>query len=267
MSARTFAIGDIHGDLEQLRNLLARLGPLGRDDKLVFLGDYVDRGPDSRGVIDFIRFELPKTGAQIVALRGNHEDAWLRVLDEGWDGFVLPAGNGCLACLRSFVGGRPPELNEQPRTDAEWDSLLSGDFLPADVVKWMRELPLWHEDEHAIYVHAGLPQAGDRFLHPAEIDSPAIMLWSRTLEFFREYDGKTCIVGHTVTSLLPPEMSSFAPENPDDLWAGEQVIAIDTGCGKGGFLTAIELPELFVWESRDPRRHGGSTTPTWVAAR
>ena len=82
-----------------------------------------------------------------------------------------------------------------------------------------------------------------------------MLLWTRTLDFFKEYRGKTVIVGHTVTSLLPPELSSYTPENPEDLWAGTDVLAIDTGCGKGGFLTAIEMPELFVWESREPLRH------------
>lgn len=255
MTGRTFAIGDIHGDLVQLQDLLRRVGTLDKGDKIVFLGDYVDRGPGSREVVDFIRHELPKTGARIVTLRGNHEDAWLRVIDEGWDGFVLPPGNGCLACVRSFNGGPIPELQDQPSSDQEWDQLLTGSFFPDDLVRWMRELPYWYEDEDAIYVHAGLPKVEGRWLHPSEVDNPAILLWTRTMEFFKEYRGKTTIVGHTVTSLLPPDLSVYTPENPEDLWAGEQVIAIDTGCGKGGFLTAIELPELFVWESRDPLRH------------
>jgi serine/threonine protein phosphatase 1 len=261
MTTRTFAIGDIHGDLEQLLGLLNRIGPLGRTDKLVFLGDYVDRGPKSREVIEFVRFELPRTGAKVVCLRGNHEDAWLRVIDEGWDGFVLPPGNGCLAALRSFTGGPQPDLTDQPTTDLEWEQLLTGSFYPDEIVDWMRSLPLWHEDDDAIYVHAGLPKANGRFLHPSEVENPAVMLWTRTMEFFKEYRGKTAIVGHTVTSLLPPELSCFNPENPENLWAGEQVIAIDTGCGKGGFLTAIELPELFVWESRDPVRHRRKKAP------
>jgi serine/threonine protein phosphatase 1 len=255
MSGRTFCIGDIHGDIDQLYALLRRMGPLDKSDKVVFLGDYVDRGPDSKAVIDFVRHELPKTGATIVALRGNHEDAWLRVIKDGWDGFVLPPGNGCLACLRSYTGDLPPEPHEQPANELEWEQLLNGSFFPDDVMDWMDGLPYYHEDEDAIYVHAGLPRVQGKFLHPSLVDNPAILLWTRTMEFFKEYDGKTVIVGHTVTSLLPPELSWYSPEDPDDLWAGEQVIAIDTGCGKGGFLTAIELPELFVWESREPRRH------------
>ena len=58
------------------------------------------------------------------------------------------------------------------------------------------------------------------------------------------------VVGHTSTSLLPPEHSRFTPEDPTDMWAGEAVVAIDTGCGKGGFLTAVELPTQKVYESR-----------------
>lgn len=255
MGRRTFAIGDIHGDLDQLLKLLQRMGPIERTDKIVFLGDYLDRGPQSKTVIEFIRKELPKTGAEIVCLRGNHEDAWLKVVDEGWDGFVLPPGNGCLSCVRSFNGGPIADICDQPRSDEEWEQLLTGSFFPDDVLQWMDALPFFHEDDDAIYVHAGLPRVNGRFQHPSEVENRAILLWTRTMDFFREYRGKTTIVGHTVTALLPPELSCYAPENPDDLWAGEQVIALDTGCGKGGFLSAIELPELFVWESRHPRRH------------
>ena len=97
MAGRTFAIGDIHGDIAQLFALLSRLPPLDADDTIVFLGDYLDRGPNSAGVIDFVR-RLPIEGpAKVVALRGNHEDAWLRVIERGWPGFVTPPLNGCLA--------------------------------------------------------------------------------------------------------------------------------------------------------------------------
>jgi len=95
MADRTFVIGDIHGDLQALNVLLSRLPPLDNKDTLVFLGDYIDRGPDSAGVVQAMRYRIPaSTMAKVVTLRGNHEDAWLRVIDEGWPGFVLPPGNG-----------------------------------------------------------------------------------------------------------------------------------------------------------------------------
>jgi len=105
MAGRTFAIGDIHGDAAHLFKLLSYLPTLDENDTLVFLGDYVDRGPRSREVVDYVRGLPEQTTARIVALRGNHEDAWLRVIDKGWDEFVIPPGNGCLAAMRSYVGG------------------------------------------------------------------------------------------------------------------------------------------------------------------
>ena len=64
------------------------------------------------------------------------------------------------------------------------------------------------------------------------------------------YRGKRVVFGHTTTECLPQELSQYTPDDPTDLWAGENVIGIDTGCGSGGFLTAIELPALNVYESR-----------------
>jgi serine/threonine protein phosphatase 1 len=250
MAHRTFAIGDIHGDLDQLLKLFACLPTLDETDTIVFLGDYVDRGPQSAAVVDCIRHLGDRTTAKIVALRGNHEDAWLRVIDGGWPEFVLPLGNGCLAAYRSFVGGPTPAEDEEP-TPEELESLLAGSFFPVEVVEWFRSLPFWHEDEHAIYVHAGLGRGPDgEFRHPKDTDPPGLLLWCRDEDFFRNYRGKPVVFGHTGTEYLPPELSTYTPEDPTDLWAGEATIGLDTGCGKGGFLTALELPEMNVYESR-----------------
>jgi len=249
MAHRSFAIGDVHGDTEHLFKLLACLPTLDEEDTLIFLGDYVDRGPNSAAVVKFVR-ELPKnTKARVVALRGNHEDAWLRVVDHGWDQFVLPPGNGCLAALRSFTGGNPPNEGEPPQPE-EVDLMANGGFFPEDVVDWFRSLPYWYEDNHAIYVHAGLPSADTGFVHPSQVENPVALLWLRDEHFFRNYRGKLVVFGHTRTEYLPPELSGYTPEDPTDLWAGENVVGIDTGCGNGGFLTALELPNLNVYESR-----------------
>lgn len=252
MTQRTFAIGDIHGELDHLRALIAKLPALDGDDSLVFLGDYVDRGPRSEEVVRVVRAFARELGCRVITLRGNHEDAWLRVIDRGWPEFVFPPGNGCLATLRSFAGGEAPKDGEIFR-EHEADPLFAGSFFPADVVAWMRELPYWHEDEHAIYVHAGLTRkkGSDVFVHPRDADPQTALLWTRTEAFFREYRGKRVVIGHTKTELLPPELSTYTPDDPTDMWAGECVVALDTGCGKeGGFLTALELPAMKVYESR-----------------
>jgi serine/threonine protein phosphatase 1 len=246
MPSRTIAIGDIHGGYAELRVLLSRLPTLTPDDTVVFMGDYLDRGADSALVIDYLRNQLPRrTEAKVVVLRGNHEDAWLRVVDQGWPEFLAPPTNGCWATALSFLGTKAEAAG-----DAEYDALLSGSFFPAAVVDWLRALPFYYEDEHAIYVHAGLPEEGGRFLHPAEVAAKQALLWQRTESFFRAYRGKRVVCGHTVTEFLPQELSSFTPWDPKDLWLGESVVAIDTGCGAGGFLTAVELPAVAVFESR-----------------
>lgn len=249
MAVRSFAIGDIHGDLAALHRLFARLPRLTGDDTLVFLGDYLDRGPDSAGVVAWLR-ELPaRCPAKVVALRGNHEDAWLRVVDGGWPGFVLPRGNGCLECFRSFTAGPPPAPDDQPTPD-EMIAMLDGRFFPPEVIAWMRGLPLFFEDDHAVYVHAGIKRAGGAFPHPSAVQPPSALLWLRDRDFVENYRGKLVVFGHTITATLPQELSTYTPGDPDDLWAGPACAGLDTACGKGGFLTALELPARTIYESR-----------------
>jgi serine/threonine protein phosphatase 1 len=246
---RTFAIGDIHGDIGALERIFERLPPLTADDTVVFLGDYVDRGPHSAKVVAFVRRVGKEGPAKVVALRGNHEDAWLRVIDSGWPEYVMPLSNGCFAAMRSFAGKPVPEPHELP-DPGEVKAMLRGSFFPSDVVEWMRGLPHWHEDENAIYVHAGLPRGKTDFLHPSVAPAPAALLWLRDEDFFRNYRGKLVVFGHTATAFLPPELSSYTPEDPMDIWAGPCCVGLDTGAGKGGFLTALELPAMHVYESR-----------------
>jgi serine/threonine protein phosphatase 1 len=249
MAARTFAIGDIHGDLDELQLLLSRLPALTADDTLVFLGDYIDRGPNSAGVIARVR-ELATSGpAKVVALRGNHEDAWLQVIDAGWLEFIFPRGNGCLETYRSFAGKPVPTEDDNP-DKKELASMSKGAFFPKDVVAWMRALPFFYEDEHAIYVHAGVKRVGDGFPHPSEVKPQRALLWLRDRDFFANYRGKLVVFGHTTTRTLPNELSTYTPDDPTDLWAGPACIGLDTACGKGGFLTAFELPARVVYESR-----------------
>jgi len=249
MAGRTFAVGDIHGDLASLRLLFERLPQLTSDDTVVFLGDYVDRGPDSAGVVGWVRELSKRTKAKIVTLRGNHEDAWLQVIDEGWPEFLIPRGNGCYECYRSFVGRPVPAEHDMP-TPEEYDEILSGSFFPAEVVAWMRTLPFFYEDDHAIYVHAGIKRTEAGFPHPSDVDPQRALLWLRDRDFFSNYRGKLVVFGHTTTRTLPNELSTYTPDDPTDLWAGPACVGLDTACGKGGFLTAFELPGGTVYESR-----------------
>lgn len=247
---RTFAFGDLHGDLPALETVMAKLPRLDGGDTLVFVGDYLDRGRDSKGTVAFVRGLPSRIPARVVTLMGNHEDGWLRVMNGGWPEFVWPAGNGCIATVRSFLGTQPTEDGRPQREEME--ALFDGRFLPPDVVEWMKEdLLYYYEDAHAIYVHAGLPFQDGEFVHPSRLPDPKPLLWERSEKFFLEYRGKRVVCGHTQTSTLPQELSTYTPADPTDLFAHRSVMAIDTGAGKDdGFLTAVELPSCQVYESR-----------------
>ena len=248
MSARTIAVGDIHGQLVELETLLARLPPLQAEDTLLFIGDYLDRGPQAAQVVRFLREELPRrTPARLVTLRGNHEDAWLDSLATPNIGFLLPEGNGCRATLQSFV-------KTEGMTDAEVAALLfqPKDWLPVWVQHWMRRLPTWYEDAHGIYVHAGLEGEGTTWLHPS-LGAERNLLWMRESDFYIGYSGKRLVFGHTLTTELPVDHLNWFQKIFDDVadvWFRGDLIGVDTGCGKGGFLSAVELPSKAVYESR-----------------
>ena len=251
MTARTVAVGDIHGDLDQLLALMERLPALNGEDTILFLGDYLDRGPHSAEVVRFLREDLHrKTPANVVTLRGNHEDAWLKIIAGERSNFPLSAKNGCLATLRSFLNGRPAAPGEFPTSLEEMEALISGSFFPAEVVRWMESLPLFHEDDQAIFVHGGLPTRGGVWMHPSQYPDPSQLVWCRDEVFFSEYRGKRVVFGHTPATHLPQHLSIHTPNDPSDVYISGDVIGIDTGCGRDGFLSAIELPGLAIYESR-----------------
>jgi serine/threonine protein phosphatase 1 len=189
------------------------------------------------------------TPARVVCLRGNHEDAWLQIVEEGWPEFILPRGNGCLECYRSFLGLPVPDDKEVP-TYEEYEAMFDGRFLPADVITWMKAMPFFYEDEHAIYVHAGIKRGATGFPHPEAVKPQRALLWLRDRDFFENYRGKLVVFGHTTTRTMPQELSTHTPEDPADMWAGPACVGLDTACDKGGFLTALELPARRVYESR-----------------
>ena len=90
-----YVIGDIHGCLDELRYLVEGL-PLESGDRLVFLGDYVDRGPNSKGVLTYILDLQKTTDLELICLKGNHEDMFLAYLG-------LPASTGICFCIMAAM--------------------------------------------------------------------------------------------------------------------------------------------------------------------
>jgi serine/threonine protein phosphatase 1 len=166
---RYFVVGDIHGCYLKLRKLLGRLDwTPGGDDLLIFLGDYIDRGPQSYEVVDTLA-NLTKRASNVVALMGNHEDIFLQFIS-GQISAPLH-DNGFSATLRNF----------------------SGQKLTAEHLRFLRDLLPFYETEQHIFVHAGL-QPG----LPLASQNLEDMLWIRDDFLTSDYDfGRQVVFGHT----------------------------------------------------------------------
>ncbi|MDA1027822.1 MAG: metallophosphoesterase family protein [Bacteroidetes bacterium] len=204
------AIGDIHGCALTLDALLRELDPT-PDDHLVFIGDYMDRGPDSKGVIE--RLILLKDKFQCTFLRGNHEELMLNFLDHGE--YDLWAVNGGISTQQSYgIFGE-------------------GATIPEDHVAFVRATQFYLETEDFFFVHAGL-HPGKTIAQNVAEGNVQVFLWERShLQAEKLAWEKTVVCGHTPIS---------APLNT------ELLINIDTGCcfythAHLGRLTAVRLPE------------------------
>ena len=117
-------------------------------------------------------------------------------------------------------------------------------WVPPAVARWLATLPTWYEDEHAIYVHAGLDGEGAAWKHPRD-GAERPLLWMREPDFYTQYQGKTVVFGHTPVTDLPPADPARAT-----VWRRGPLWGIDTGAGRGGHLSAIELPSGRIVDSR-----------------
>src|SRR5215212_10491917 len=155
-TALTFALGDVHGCFTKLDNLMHRCAEYAgrRPHQFVMLGDYIDRGPDSRSVVSHLRRLCEQRPDSIVCLKGNHEDMLLSAIEDPSD-FPLWIDNGGDAMLKSY--------GVKTVTD-----------LPADDIEWIRSLPLYHDDGLRFFVHAGIDPTV-----PLYQQSQQTMLWTR----------------------------------------------------------------------------------------
>ncbi|HEY8155006.1 MAG TPA: metallophosphoesterase family protein [Myxococcota bacterium] len=217
-----YAVGDIHGESEMLSELLGKL-PLGPGDRVVFVGDYVDRGPDSKGVVDkLIAFSQTHV---CEFLLGNHESMFLDFL--GWQGseyfggdaFLMNGGDRTLASYDYFrqIGPGKPEF-----------------ALPRGHEDFFRRLKLYHREGDYLFLHAGI---GRDLLGETDIDwalkraHTEDLLWDRASADLPHALGVTIVYGHTPGADFQVR------------WNPPFSIGIDTGAVYGGRLTAIRLPD------------------------
>jgi serine/threonine protein phosphatase 1 len=204
---KIFAIGDIHGCYDRLKSLMGKIPIDCSRDTLVFIGDYIDRGPHSVEVVDYL-IQLKNRFPAVIFLKGNHED----MLDKFINGsdrttYLL---NGGQQTLDSYLT-KPVQSESFP--------------IPLDHLDFFKSLRLFYETEEFIFVHAGL-----RPRLPLESQNTEDLLWIRDKFISTKYDfGKRVIFGHT-----PLKKPLVEPNK----------IGIDTGAVYGNALTCVQLPDL-----------------------
>jgi serine/threonine protein phosphatase 1 len=202
-----YAIGDIHGCLDKLEDLLSRIDARPGRDQLVFLGDYIDRGPSSCEVVDRL-IQLGKRLPGIVFLKGNHEEMFAQYLS-GTDRQLFLM-NGGQATLDSYMKQREHR---------------GGDLFPPAHLRFFSSLRLYYQTDDYIFVHAGLGEDV-----PLALQRSEDLLWIRDAFIASEHDfGKRVIFGHT-------------PFNQPLVQANK--IGVDTGAVYGNRLTCVKLPEV-----------------------
>ncbi|MFQ5681996.1 MAG: metallophosphoesterase family protein [Candidatus Binatia bacterium] len=232
---KCYVIGDIHGCLDELCRLIEAL-PLQPLDRLVFLGDYVDRGPDSKGVISYL-IERRQNGKQdIIFLKGNHEDMFLSYLGLPGRYGQMFLFNGGSATMASY--GLSP-INASPR-----EALSS---IPESHLEFLKELKVHYLMEPFLCVHAGI--------HPLKPFSQQIeeeLLWIRD-EFIHNQHKLpyTVLFGHT-------------PQR-EVLFHLPYKIGLDTGLVFGNNLSCLEVKEkvLFQIKRGDKKVTRRSVSDQW----
>jgi serine/threonine protein phosphatase 1 len=247
----TIAIGDIHGHLRPLENLLSKLTlTLTSDDTVVFVGDYVDGGPDGRGCIDRILAFREESPAAVVTLKGNHEEWFLRTADDHTKHSWILSMEGLSTIgsyskevaefIRAELKSKATELILDP-TPLSYHKFI--DLLPESHLGFFRSLELFHRGDGCIVVHAGVSEqyAG------IEQETSRAILWGCPA-FPHCYSGDDVIIyGHSPTETVD------ARGVPTIRTVGK-TIGIDTI--NDGILTAIRFPEMEVIQSN---RYGGRT--------
>jgi len=201
-----YAIGDIHGCFDKLKALLAKIDADPERDELVFLGDYIDRGPSSYEVVDHL-IQLQKRMPAIVFLKGNHEEMFTQYLS-GMDRHLFVM-NGGQATLESY-------MKNKVHSD--------GNLIPTPHLHFFSSLRLYYQTPDFIFVHAGLRDGV-----PLELQRSEDLLWIRDAFISSRHDfGKRVIFGHT------PFNNPLVEPNK---------IGVDTGAVYGNRLTCVKLPE------------------------
>ena len=211
MAGRTIAIGDIHGCATALETLLETLAPTS-DDLIITLGDYVDRGPESRRVIDLL-LDLEQR-CELIALLGNHDLMLLRSIEhEIAHKFWMQVGG--VQTLASYGG--------------------SLEKIPPDHLEFFHRLVPYHETDEFLFLHANYNP--DLLLDEQTEEN---LFWKHVSRDFPapHSSGKRAFVGHT-------------PQKDGRVAIHDHIVCVDTGCFAKQWLTGIDVHSLAYWQANE----------------
>lgn len=215
---RSFVIGDVHGCLDELTCMLTSL-PLESSDRLVFLGDYIDRGPDSKGVVSYLIEHERKGKQEHIFLKGNHEDMFLSYLGLAGAHGDMFLFNGGGATLASY--------GLSPRDSASADTLSA---IPSEHLRFFQSLKTYYVLEPYLCVHAGIDP-----WKPLSQQQEEELLWIRDEFILNPHPlPYTVLFGHTPRR----EVLFHLPYK----------IGLDTGLVYGNQLTCLEVEEKVLYQ-------------------
>jgi serine/threonine protein phosphatase 1 len=233
---KTYVVGDIHGRCAQLLNLIDMLPRDPATDSLIFLGDLIDRGADAPGCVNHVMKMTRDNPDRVLCLRGNHEQMLMDFLD-GTNNIWLTPVVGGERTIEQYTG-QPVRVNSEQDLEDLRHAIESS--LPAQHLEFMQNLPYYHEDDFAIYVHAGLEHGK----HPNE-SPPSALLWMRDMDFYKNYRGKPCVFGHTPTPLLPLR----GRLGRHGIYISHSAIGLDTGYNHASPLSCLSLPDFSLYQT------------------
>ena len=219
-------MGDVHGYYEKMQRVLAECCYDAAMDRLVLLGDYVDRGPESCRVVQAVK-NLVEEGA--VALYGNHEEMMVRAL------------SGQSAERRKSLDIEQWYANGGEITLASYRA--KNDLL-REHLAFMKDLPRWHGEDGFLFVHAGIRQGC-----PIERQSQQDLIWIREEYILGYKDSQPLVSGHTPTQYLKRYELFSDIEDASKPVIRENKYFLDTGVAWGGPLTVMDLLSKEFWQA------------------
>lgn len=232
-----YAIGDIHGERWKLERLLTKIRrELADVDRMVFLGDYIDRGPDSARVLDML-LEVREQRPDTIFLRGNHEQMMLltrKWQDSNWQGgpddppprYIMPMwlGEGGAQTMKSY-----DVRSDRPIGGHWWEEIPEAhwSFLSSTIMEYMTER--FH------LVHAGLLPPGFGWQADELQRDPRLWIRLTDIPFDELFDGRVVVFGHT-------------PQRSGEPLVRSNMICVDTGATFGGSLSCVALDDMLPFD-------------------